>query len=44
MFDVDCSVYPQLLYRDLLFLPEKRVTNGVIKLVTTFYDKKNYVS
>ena len=30
-------------YADLLFLPEKRVINGINKLVCTFYDKENFI-
>ena len=40
MVDFDYPVYLQPLYRDSLCLLEKRVINGVTKLVGTFYDKK----
>ena len=40
MVDADYPAYLQPLPRDLLFLPEKRVINGVTKLVCTFYNKK----
>ena len=43
LIDVDYPVYFKPLQRDLPFAPEKRVINGVIKLVCTFYNKKNYL-
>ena len=30
-------------YADLSFLPEKRVINGINKLVCTFCDKENFI-
>lgn len=38
--DVDYPVYSQPLQRDLTFLYETKVINGINKLVYTFYDKK----
>lgn len=43
MIDINYPVYLQSLHRDLLFSPEKRVVDGVTKLVFTFSDKKNCV-
>lgn len=40
MIDVDYPVYFQPSQRALPFVPGKRVINGVIKLVCTFYNKK----
>ena len=37
--DVDYLVNLQPFIRDLTFVPEKRVMNGVTKLVDTFYNR-----
>ena len=45
ILEVDIE-YPQetkIKHQDLAFLPEKRKINSTTKLVTTLYDKKNYV-
>ena len=39
MVDADYLLYLQPLHKVLPFLPEKRVINGINKLVCTFYDK-----
>ena len=39
---VNYLVYLQELFRDLPFLPEKRVINDVTKLLHTFHDNVNY--
>ena len=39
MVDVGYCVYLQPLQRDLPFLPEKRVIDGINKLVRTFHYK-----
>ena len=41
--DIEYSQETKIKHKDLAFLPEKRKINGTTKLVTTLYDKKNYV-
>ena len=41
--DIECPEEVALLHENLAFLPERRNTNGVEKLVTTLEDKKKYV-